>query len=55
MSKVCILSLSVGLSFINILAILSMILIPIIDAGKNNSDVDKRLYNIELKKDLLKN
>ena len=31
-----------------------MILIPIIDAAKNNSDVDKRLYNTKLKKDLLK-
>ena len=54
LSKVCILSLSVGLSFITIFAILSVILIPIIDAGKNNSDVDKRLYNSKLKKDLLK-
>ena len=32
----------------------SVILIPIIDAAKNNSDVDKRLYNSKLKKDLLK-
>ena len=54
MSKICILSLSVGLSFISIFAILSAILIPIIDAGKNNSDVDKRLYNTKLEKDLLK-
>ena len=54
MSKVGILSLSVGLSFINIFAILSMILIPIIDAAKNNSDVDERLYNTKLKKDLRK-
>ena len=34
LNKVGILSLSVGLSFINIFAILSMILIPIIDAAK---------------------
>ena len=54
LSKVGILSLSVGLSFINIFSILSLILIPIIDACKNNSDVDKRLYNTKLKKDLLK-
>ena len=54
LSKVGILSLSVGLSFISIFAILSVILIPIIDAAKNNSDVDKRLYNTKLKKDLLK-
>ena len=54
LSKVGILSLSVGLSFINIFAILSMISIPIIDAAKNNSNVDKRLYNSKLKKDLLK-
>ena len=49
LSKACILSLSVRLSLINIFALLSMILIPIIDAAKNNSDVDKRLYNTKLK------
>ena len=54
LSKVGILSLSVGLSFISIFAILSAISIPIIDVAKNNSDVDKRLYNTKLKKDLLK-
>ena len=54
LSKVGILSLSVGLSFISIFAILSAIFIPIIDVAKNNSDVDKRLYNSKLKKDLLK-
>ena len=54
LSKVCVLSISVGLSFISIFAILSAVLIPIIDAAKNNSDVDKRLYNSKLKKDLLK-
>ena len=54
LSKVVILSIATGLSFISIFAILSMILIPIIDAAKNNSDVDKRLYITKLKKDLLK-
>ena len=54
LSKIGILSLSVGLSFISIFAILSAVCIPIIDAAKNNSDVDKRLYNTRLKKDLLK-
>ena len=53
-SKVCILSLSVGLSFISIFSILSMILIPIIDSIKHNSDVDSRLFQTKLKKDLLK-
>ena len=52
LSKIGILSLSVGISFISIFGILSAILIPIIDAAKNNSDVDKRLYNTKLKKDL---
>ena len=55
LSKVCVLSISVGISFISIFGILSAILIPIIDAGKNNSDVDKRLYNTKLKKIFLKN
>ena len=54
LSKIVILSLSVGISFISIFGILSVILIPIIDAAKNNSDIDKRLYNTKLKKDLLK-
>ena len=54
LSKIGILSLSVCLSFISIFSILSLILIPIIDGAKNNSDVDKRLYNSKLKKDLLK-
>ena len=54
LSKICILSLSVGLRFVSIFAILSAVLIPIIDGAKNNSDVDKRLYNNKLKKDLLK-
>ena len=54
LSKICILSLSVGLSFISLFAILSAVFIPVIDGAKNNSDVDKRLYNTKLKKDLLK-
>ena len=54
LSKIGILSLSVGLSFINIFSILSLVLMPIIDGAKNNSDVDKRLYNTKLKKDLSK-
>ena len=53
-SKVVILSLSTGLAFINIFAILSMILVPIIDSIKHNSDVDSRLFHTKLKKDLLK-
>ena len=54
LSKIVILSLSVGISFISIFAILSSVSIPIIDTIKNNSDIDKRLYNTKLKKDLLK-
>ena len=53
-SKICILSLSTGLSFINAFAIISLIFIPIIDTIKNNSDVDHRLYESKLKKNLLK-
>ena len=53
-SKVVILSLATGLSFISIFAILSMILIPIIDSVKHNSDVGSRLFQTKLKKDLLK-
>ena len=53
-SKVVILSVSTGLSFISIFAILSMILIPIIDSIKHNSNVDSRLNLTKLKKDLLK-
>ena len=52
-SKVCILSVATGLSFISIFAILSMILIPIIDSIKHNSNVDIRLNITKLKKDLL--
>ena len=53
-SKICILSLSTGLSFINAFAIISLIFIPIIDTIKNNSDVDHRLYENKLKRNLLK-
>ena len=53
-SKVAILSVATGLSFISIFAILSMILIPIIDSIKHNSNVDSRLNITKLKKDLLK-
>ena len=53
-SKVCILSLATGLSFINIFAILSIILIPVIDTTKNAANVDQRLSMCKLKKDLLK-
>ena len=53
-SKVVILSISTGLSFLSIFAILSMILIPIIDSIKHNSNVDRRLNLTKLKKDLLK-
>ena len=53
-SKVCVLSLATGLSFLNIFAILSMILIPIIDTVKNTANVDQRLSMCKLKKDLLK-
>ena len=49
-SKVLILSLSTGLAFISIFAILSMILIPIIDSIKHNSDVYSRLFQTKLKK-----
>ena len=52
--KVVILSLSTGLPFISIFAILSMILFPIIDSIKHNSNVDSRLFQTKLKKDLLK-
>ena len=53
-SKICILSLSTGLSFINAFATISLIFIPIIDTIKNNSDVDHRLYESKLKKNMLK-
>ena len=53
-TRVIIISLATGLSFLNIFAILSMILVPIIDSIKHNSNVDNRLYQTKLKKDLLK-
>ena len=53
-SKVAILSIATGLSFISRFAILSMILIPIVDSIKHNSNVDSRLNLTKLKKDLLK-
>ena len=53
-SKVAILSVATGISFISIFAILSMILILIIDSIKHNSNVDSRLNLTKLKKDLLK-
>ena len=53
-SKVGVLSLATGLSFLSIFAILSMILIPIIDTIKNTSNIDQRIVMCKLKKDLLK-
>ena len=53
-SKVAILSVATGLSFISIFAILSMILIPVIDTTKHTANVDQRLTMCKLKKDLLK-
>ena len=53
-SKVAILSVATRLSFISIFAILSMILIPIIDSIKHNSNIDNRLSLTKLKNDLLK-
>ena len=53
-SKVAILSLATGLSFINIFAILSIILIPVIDTTKNTANIDQRIVMTNLKKDLLK-
>ena len=52
--KVCILSLATGLSFINIFAILSKILIPVIDTTKHTANIQQRLTMCKLKKDLLK-
>ena len=47
LSKVIILSISTGLTFISIFAILSMILIPIIDSLKYNSNVDQRIFQLK--------
>ena len=54
LSKIAIISLFVGLSFILIFSILSVILVPVIDSIKHNSEVDGRLFKTKLKKDLLK-
>ena len=53
-SKVAILSITTGLSFINIYAILSIILIPVIDTTKDTANIDQRIVMCKLKKDLLK-
>ena len=53
-SKVVILSLATGLSFINIFAILSIILIAVIDTTKHIANIDQKLNMCKLKKDLLK-
>ena len=53
-SKIVLLDLATGLSFLNIFAILSVILISIIDSVKHNSNVDYRLFETKLKKNLLK-
>ena len=53
-SKVATLLLATGFSFLNIFAILSIILIPIIDTTKHTANVDQRLTVCKLKKDLLK-
>ena len=53
-SRDFILSLATGLSFLNIFAILSIILIPIIDSVKHKSNIDSRLFENKLKKNLLK-
>ena len=52
-SKVIILSLATGLYFINIFAILSIILIPVIDTSKNTTNIDQRIVMCKLKKDSL--
>ena len=53
-TKVVIISLATGLSFLNIFAILSMILVPIIHSIKNNSNVDSRLIQMKVRKDFLR-
>ena len=53
-SKVGILSIATGLSFIYIFAILSIILIPVIDITKHTANIDQRIFMTKLKKDLLK-
>ena len=53
-SKVAILSIATGLSFINIFAIISIISIPVVDTTKHTANIDQRLTMCKLKKDLLK-
>ena len=53
-SKVAILTIATGLSFINIFAILSIILIPVIDTTKNTANIDQRIVMCKLRKNLLK-
>ena len=53
-NEVGILSLATGLSFLNIFAILSVILIPLIDTSKHTANIDQRIVMCKLKKDLLK-
>ena len=53
-SKVAILSIATGLSFLNIFAILSIILIPVVDTSKNTANIDQRIVMCKLRKDLLK-
>ena len=53
-SKGAILSIAAGLSFLNIFAILSIILIPVIDTTKHTANIDQRIFMCKLKKDLLK-
>ena len=52
--KVAILSITTGLSFLNIFAILSIILIPVIDTSKNTANIDQLIVMCKLKEDLLK-
>ena len=54
-SKVALLSIATGFYFINIFAILSIILIPVIDTTKHTANVDQRLTTCKLKKTSLKN
>ena len=51
-SKVGILSLATGLSFVNIFTILSMIFTPIIDTIKHTANIDERIVMCKLRKDL---
>ena len=51
-SKVAILSIATGLFLINIFAILSIIIIPVIDTTKNAANIDQRIVMCKLKKDL---